>query len=222
MGKPSTHQRKGNKIMAKENAVKESVKENQVIKTEYSELIASGVDSNSQGIQFVQLVAKEMASGTTVREVKASMKSLLKDINIKPIILPTHAESIPVANLIIAKYSSEIEGIKVSKILSLSARVLADKKSAGAKSHIEGIKTFEELDTKTATKKESQNREGSTKPKVEKKVISNINEMVSAICKGILTMKPIGQLDEKGLKEIKTIESWVMQLQKNQAVKVKA
>ena len=46
--------------------------------------------------------------------------------------------------------------------------------------------------------------------------------MVSAICKGILTMKPIGQLDEKGLKEIKTIESWVMQLQKNQAVKVKA
>ena len=109
-------------MTTKEKAVKEAVKENQVIKTEYSELIASGVDSNSQGIQFVQLVAKEMASGTTVREVKASMKSLLKDINIKPIILPTHAESIPVANLIIAKYSNEIEGIKVSKILSLSAQ----------------------------------------------------------------------------------------------------
>jgi hypothetical protein len=82
--------KKRNKEMTtKEKAVKEAVKENQVIKTEYSELIASGVDSNSQGIQFVQLVAKEMASGTTVREVKASMKSLLKDINIKPIILPT-------------------------------------------------------------------------------------------------------------------------------------
>jgi hypothetical protein len=112
----------------KEKAV--SVKENQVIKTDYAELIASGLDSNSQAIQFVQLVAKEMASGTTVREVKASMKSLLKDINIKPIILPTHAESIPVADLIISKYAAEIEGIKVSKILSLSARVLADKKSA--------------------------------------------------------------------------------------------
>lgn len=209
-------------MTTKEKAVKETVKENQAIKNEYTELIASGLDSNSQAIQFVQMVAKEMQEGTTIREVKASMQSLLKDINIKPVILPTHAESIPVANLIIAKYSNEIEGIKVSKILSLSARVLADKKAGGAKSHIEGIKSFEELDTKTATKKESQNREGSTKPKVEKKVISNINEMVSAICKGILTMKPIGQLDEKGLKEIKTIESWVMQLQKNQAVKVKA
>jgi hypothetical protein len=223
MAKPSSHKRKGNKEMTtKEKAVKETVKENQAIKNEYTELIASGLDSNSQAIQFVQMVAKEMQEGTTIREVKASMQSLLKDINIKPVILPTHAESIPVANLIIAKYSNEIEGIKVSKILSLSARVLADKKAGGAKSHIEGIKSFEELDTKTATKKESQNREGSTKPKVEKKVISNINEMVSAICKGILTMKPIGQLDEKGLKEIKTIESWVMQLQKNQAVKVKA
>jgi hypothetical protein len=145
------------------------------------------------------------------------MKSLLKDINIKPIILPTHAESIPVANLIIAKYSNEIEGIKVSKILSLSARVLADKKSAGAKSHIEGIKTFEELDTKTATKKESQNREGSTKPKVQKATKAvNVEDLVSAIYQGIMTMKPVGQLTEKGKKEAKTIEGWIMQLQGNQ------
>jgi hypothetical protein len=216
MGKPSTHQKKDKK-MTKEKAVKESVKENQVIKTEYSELIASGVDSNSQGIQFVQLVAREMASGTTVREVKASMKSLLKDINIKPIILPTHAESIPVANLIISKYANEIEGIKVSKILSLSARVLADKKASGAKSHIEGIKTFEELDTKTATKKESQTRDGSTKPKVQKATKAvNVEDLVSAIYQGIMTMKPVGQLTEKGKKEAKTIEGWIMQLQGNQ------
>jgi hypothetical protein len=203
--------------MAKEKAVKEAVKENQIIKTDYAELIASGVDSNSQGIQFVQLVANEMASGTTVREVKASMKSLLKDINIKPIILPTHAESIPVANLIIEKYSNEIEGIKVSKILSLSARVLADKKASGAKAHVNAFKTFEELDTKTATKKESQTRDGSTKPKVEKATKAlNVEDLVSAIFKGITSMKPVGQLTEKGLKEAKTIEAWIMQLQKNQ------
>jgi hypothetical protein len=203
--------------MAKEKAVKEAVKENQIIKTDYAELIASGVDSNSQGIQFVQLVANEMASGTTVREVKASMKSLLKDINIKPIILPTHAESIPVANLIIEKYSNEIEGIKVSKILSLSARVLADKKASGAKAHVNAFKTFEELDTKTATKKESQTRDGSTKPKVEKATKAlNVEDLVSAIFKGITSMKPVGQLTEKGLKEAKVIEAWIMQLQKNQ------
>jgi hypothetical protein len=211
--------------MAKEKAVKETVKENQAIKNEYTELIASGVDSNSQAIQFVQMVAKEMQAGTTIREVKASMQSLLKDINIKPVILPTHAESIPVANLIIAKYSNEIEGIKVSKILSLSARVLADKKAGGAKSHIEGIKTFEELDTKTATKKESQTRDGSTKPKVEKKPAKavNVEDLVSAIYQGITSMKPVGQLTEKGKKEAKVIEGWIMQLQNNQIkVKVKA
>jgi hypothetical protein len=217
MGKPSTHQKK-EKIMAKEKAVKEAVKENQVIKTDYADLIANGLDNNSQGIQFVQLVANEMASGTTVREVKASMKSLLKDINIKPIILPTHAESIPTANLIIEKYSNEIEGIKVSKILSLSARVLADKKASGAKAHVNAFKTFEELDTKTATKKESQTRDGSTKPKVEKKAKPlNVEDLVSAIYQGITSMKPIGQLTEKGLKEAKVIEAWIMQLQKNQA-----
>ena len=211
-------------MATKVKAVKEAVKENQVIKTDYAELIASGVDSNSQAIQFVQLVAHEMASGTTIREVKASMQSLLKDINIKPIILPTHAESIPVADFIITKYASEIESIKVSKILSLSARVLADKKSAGAKAHVNAFKTFAELETKTATKKESQSRDGSTKPKVEKATKAvNVEDLVSAIYQGITTMKPIGQLTEKGLKEAKVIEAWIMQLQKNQAkVKVSA
>jgi hypothetical protein len=202
-------------------AVKETIKENEAIKNEYTELIASGVDSNSQAIQFVQMVAKEMQAGTTIREVKASMQSLLKDINIKPVILPTHAESIPVANFIIAKYANEIESVKVSKILSLSARVLADKKSAGAKSHVDAFKSFDELDAKTATKKESQTREGSTKPKVETKPIANIAEMVSAISKGISKFKPVGQLDEQGLKEAKAIEVWIMQLQGNQ-IKAKA
>lgn len=209
--------------MSKEKAVKEAVKENQIIKTDYAELIASGVDSNSQAIQFVQLVALEMANGTSVREVKASMKSLLKDINIKPTILPTHAEAIPTASLIIDKFVSEIESIKVSKILSLSARVLADKKASGAKSHINAFKTFAELDTKTATKKESQNRDASTKPKVDKKAKPlNVEDLVSAIYQGITTMKPIGQLTEKGLKELETITAWTMQLKKNQAVKVNA
>jgi hypothetical protein len=218
MGKPSTHQTKDKKMTKATTTKAEAVKENQVIKTDYADLIANGLDNNSQGIQFVQLVANEMASGTTVREVKASMKSLLKDINIKPIILPTHAESIPTANLIIEKYSNEIEGIKVSKILSLSARVLADKKASGAKAHVNAFKTFEELDTKTATKKESQNRDGSTKPKVEKKAKPlNVEDLVSAIYQGIMTMKPVGQLTEKGSKEAKVIEAWIMQLQKNQA-----
>ena len=200
-----------------------AVKQNVVIQNGYTDLIAEGLDNNSQGIQFVNLVAVEMENGTTVREVKASMKSLLKDINIKPVILPTHAESIPTARMIIAKFDGEIESIKVSKILSLSARVLADKKASGAKAHINAFKTFAELDAKTATKKESQTRDGSTKPKAEKaKPVGNVAELVSAIYKGVLQFKPVGQLDEQGLKELETITAWTMQLKKNQAVKVKA
>jgi methionyl-tRNA formyltransferase len=80
------------------------------------------------------------------------------------------------------------------------------------------FKTFAELDTKTATKKESQTRDGSTKPKVEKATKAlNVEDLVSAIYQGVNTMKPIGQLTEKGLKEAKVIEAWIMQLQKNQA-----
>jgi len=206
----------------KEKAV--AVKQNVVIQNGYSVLIAENIGNNSDGIQFVNLVAVEMDNGTTVREVKASMQALLKDINIKPIILPTHAESIPTARMIIAKFDGEIESIKVSKILSLSARVLADKKASGAKAHINAFKTFAELDAKTATKKESQTRDGSTKPKADKaKPIGNIAEMVSAIYKGTTQFKPVGQLDEQGLKEAKAIEVWIMQLQNNQIkAKVKA
>ena len=199
-----------------------AVRENQVIKNDYTELIAEGVNNNSRAIQSVNLIAVEMENGTTVREVKASMKSLLKDINIKPVILPTHAEAIPTARLIIAKYEGEIEGIKVSKILSLSARVLADKKASGAKAHINAFKTFAELDEKTATKKESQTRDGSTKAKAEKaQPVGNVAELVSAIYKGISKFKAVGQLDAKGLHEAKMIEVWIMQLQNNQ-VKAKA
>lgn len=209
--------------MAKEKAVKEVVKENLTIQNEYAHLIASGVGSNSEAIEFVRLVADEMANGTTVREVKASMKKMLENVNIKPIILPTHAEAIPTASLVIEKYATEIEGIKVSKILSLSARVLADKKASGAKNHVNAFKTFAELDAKTATKKQSQTRDGSTSPKVEKaKPVQNVAELVSAIYAGISKFKPIGQLDEQGLKELGAITAWTMTLKNNQAVKATA
>lgn len=209
--------------MAKEKAEKEVVRENLTIQNEYAHLIASGVGSNSEAIEFVRLVADEMANGASVREVKASMKKMLENVNIKPIILPTHAEAIPTASLVIEKYVTEIEGIKVSKILSLSARVLADKKASGAKSHISAFKTFAELDAKTATKKQSQTRDGSTKAKVEKaKPIGNVAELVTAIYLGTTKHKPIGQLDEKGLKELGAITAWVMTLKKNQAAKVNA
>ena len=209
--------------MAKEKAVKEVVMANLAITNDYAELIASGVDSNSQAIGFIKVVAEEMAKGASVRVVKASMQSLLKDINIKPIILPTHAEAIPTASIVIEKYADEIDGIKASKILSLSARVLADKKASGAKSHIHSCATFAELDAKTATKKQSQTRDGSTAPKVEKaKPVANVAELVSAIYLGIMKHKPIGQLDEQGLKELGAITAWTMTLKNNQAVKATA
>jgi hypothetical protein len=52
-------------------------------------------------------------------------------------------------------------------VLSLAVRVNADKKASGAKAHINSAKSFDELDEKTLTKKESQTRDGSTKAKAE-------------------------------------------------------
>lgn len=155
------------KKMAKEKAVKEVVKINSNISTAYALLIESGENNNMDAINFILEVGNEMANGTTTREVKESMKQALNGVNVKPVVLPNHVDSLLVACLIIARFNDEIANIKASKVLSLAVRVMADKKASGAQKHIESTKTFDELDEKTLTKKESQTRDGSTKAKAE-------------------------------------------------------
>ena len=148
-------------------APKEIIKINSNISTAYALLIESGENNNSDALNFILEVGNEMGNGATSREVKESMKQALQGVNVKPVVLPNHVDSLLVACLIIARFNDEMSNIKASKVLSLAVRVMADKKAAGAQKHIQSVKTFDELDEQTLTKKESQSRDGSTKAKAE-------------------------------------------------------
>jgi len=206
MGKPSTHQTRDRK-MAKKETVKEAVKINSNISTAYALLIESGENNNMDAINFILAVGNEMAEGTTTREVKESMKQALNGVNVKPVVLPNHVDSLLVACLIIARFNDEIANIKASKVLSLAVRVMADKKASGAKKHIDSAKSFDELDEQTLTKKESQTRDGSTKAKAEmaksakditvESVVDSLNTYLSS-----LSLKDIKTTEPKKLDEV--------------------
>lgn len=193
--------------MTKKETVKEAVKINSNISTAYALLIESGENNNMDAINFILSVGNEMAEGTTSREVKESMKQALNGVNVKPVVLPNHVDSLLVACLIIARFNDEIANIKASKVLSLAVRVMADKKASGAQKHIQSAKTFDELDEQTLTKKESQTRDGSTKAKAEvaksakditvESVIDSLNTYLSS-----LSLKDIKTTEPKKLDEV--------------------
>lgn len=186
--------------MAKKETVKETVKINSNISTAYALLIESGENNNMDAINFILEVGNEMANGTTTREVKESMKQALNGVNVKPVVLPNHVDSLLVACLIIARFNDEMANIKASKVLSLAVRVMADKKASGAKKHIESAKSFDELDEQTLTKKESQTRDGSTKAKAE--VAKSAKDItVESVVDSLATY-----LSSLSLKDIKTTE----------------
>jgi hypothetical protein len=193
--------------MAKKETVIEAVKINSNISTAYALLIESGENNNMDAINFILAVGNEMAEGTTTREVKESMKQALNGVNVKPVVLPNHVDSLLVACLIIARFNDEIANIKASKVLSLAVRVMADKKASGAKKHIDSAKSFDELDEQTLTKKESQTRDGSTKAKAEmaksakditvESVVDSLNTYLSS-----LSLKDIKTTEPKKLDEV--------------------
>lgn len=190
----------------KEKAPKEVIKINSNITTQYALLIESGENNNADAINFILSVGDEMANGATTREVKESMKQALNGVNVKPVVLPNHVDSLQTACLIIARFNDEMSNIKASKVLSLAVRVMADKKASGAKAHIEKAKSFDDLDEQTLTKKESQNRDGSDRAKAEvqksaknitvESVIDSLNTyLVSLDLKTVKTTEP-KKLDE--------------------------
>jgi len=140
---------------------------------------------------FMLIVGNELQNGTTQKEAEYSMKSLLKDVNIRPIVLPNHVPAIPTACLIMDKFQAEIENIKASEILALAVRTLYDVKASGVKSAIAGCNSFAELDEKILTKKESQDRDNKNKVKTDTKtlaknitiedIVDNLNEYLKAI-----------------------------------------
>jgi len=154
-------------MATKAKAPKEIIAINSNITTAYALLIESGESNNMDAINFILSVGDEMGNGATQKTVKESMKQALQGVNVKPVVLPNHVDSLQTACLIIARFNDEIANIKATKVLSLAVRVMADKKASGAKAHINGAKSYADLDEQTLTKKESQTRDGSTKAKAE-------------------------------------------------------
>jgi len=145
--------------MAKEVKVKEVKEVNALIASDYSKLIIAGIDNNLAGLNFIADLDERLKSGITQEVAINTLKEGAKNVEISPAVRYSHVPSIGIAYLITKQYENQISSIKVSKVLSLAVRVLADKKAKGAKAHIESCESFEELDTKTAKKKESQTRD---------------------------------------------------------------
>lgn len=129
------------------------------LQTEYAQLIEQGEDANLASLQFIISLDEKMAGGLTQEIAKASMLDTAKGVKITPAVRASHIPSVTIAAKIIRQYENEISEIKVSKVLSLAVRVLADKKAKGAGAHIKSFETFEELDENTLTKAESQARD---------------------------------------------------------------
>jgi hypothetical protein len=166
-------------------------KKNLVIQNDYQNVIDFGKSNNQLNQKFLFVVGNELQNGTTQKEAEASMRELLKDVNIRPIVLPNHVPAIPTACLIMQKFETELQTLKTSEILSLAVRTLYDVKASGVKSAIAGCKTFAELDEKILSKKESQDRDNKNKVKTDTKtlaknisledVIDNLNDYLKAI-----------------------------------------
>jgi len=186
-------EKKDVKKMAQAKAVKEVkvVKQNLVIQNNYQDVINAGTTNNKINQGFIFVVGNEMQNGTTQDEAESSMKTMLKDVNIRPVILPTHVPAIPTACLMMVQFQAELDDIKATDILALAVRTLYDVKASGVKSAIAGCSTFAELDEKILSKKESQERDNKNKNKTDTKdlaknitiedIVDNLNEYLKAI-----------------------------------------
>ena len=169
----------------------EVLKQNTVIQNGYDTVIKSGTTNNKVNQNFFYVVGDELQKGTTHLEAMGNMKIMLKDVNIRPLILPNHVPAIPTACLIMQQFQTELDDIKATDILALAVRTLYDVKANGVKSAIAGCKTFAELDEKILSKKESQERDNKNKVKTDVKdlaknitfeaVIDNLNDYLKAI-----------------------------------------
>jgi len=209
--------------MAKEKAVKAPVAINSTIATDYASLIESSESNNLDALNFIKELGDKLGNGITEEIAKESMKSVLNDVNLKPVVLPSHVSAVKVASRIIARFEGEISEIKASKVLSLATRIICDKKASGAEKHIKESATFADLDEATLTKAESQARDG----KAQK--TQAIKESSKAITLEGIVDDLSTWLKAQDLKSLKTTEaqkldgliSKLIQVSKNSKAEVK-
>jgi len=150
------------------------------ISNEYRALILATGETNSLAIGFIQFMGKQKSTQEIQKE---SMKRELKNVNVKPVILPSQVPAIPTACLIIEAYKINALEVKAGAIMTLALRVNSDVKTENASAHIAKFSTLEDLDKGTKTKAESQasNEKTPKEPATPKTAI----ELVRAFLKGV-------------------------------------
>jgi len=188
--------------MSKKNEEKtvDVVVVDKALQDSYALLIADGEDANLRGMQFIQELAETLNSGLTQEIAKNSMKELVKNVKIQPVVRYSHIPSVTIASLIITQFEEEILDIPVAKVLSLSARVLADKKAGGALKHIKKAASFAELNEQTLSKAESQARDKG------EKISDDIAEKAEAITLESVAENTLLFFKGKNLQDIKTAD----------------
>ena len=209
--------------MTKAKEAKAPIAINSGIATDYALLIESSESNNLDALNFIKELGDKLGNGITEEIAKESMKSVLNDVNLKPVVLPSHVSAVKVASRIIARFEGEISEIKASKVLSLATRIICDKKASGAEKHIKDSATFADLDEATLTKAESQARDGKAQKTQAIKESAKAITLESAI-DGFSTW-----LKAQDLKTLKTTEpqkldaliSKLIQVSKNSKAEVK-
>lgn len=169
------------------------------ISTEYSKLIADTTSNNSSAIGFIVWMSNQDASQAIQKE---SMARLLKDVNIRPVVLPSHVPSLKIAGEIIKNYDTN--NTKAGTILSLANRVLMDAGAENASAHMAQFSTIEELNENTKTKAESQAENAQAKPEKEIKIVS----VDSIFQKALTDIRKIGKPQELKALDVATLATF--------------
>ena len=172
--------KKVSKATPKEKAPKIEKAFAPAISNEYRSLITATGETNSRAIEFIQFMGKQKSTQEIQKE---SMKRELKNVNIKPVILPSQVPAIPTACLILDAYKINASEVKAGAIMTLALRVNSDVKTENAPAHIAKFSTLEDLEKGTKTKAESQ--EANTKTPKEPATPKTAIELVRTFLKGV-------------------------------------
>jgi len=180
---------------------------NPLVEGIYIDHINAGMNSNSDSISSAVALAELITSKTVTSDaVKVTMSAILKDTKIKTVtIKPNHVQSLPVFAYVVAN----VEGAhdeRVSSLLTLAVKILADKGVKGFKSHIatNGVASTDESGKVTSAIK---NLNDATKSKAESQAENSKADTLDAVAVVDITLESALEAFMVFLKANKDIKS---------------
>lgn len=184
--------------------IKEISAVNSKIVSAYQNITIQTLDLNSAGLDFIELVAKEINAGrVTAREYRAS----LEQAKVNPLVAvkPSHAEIMVFAWNIMAKVGRT--DLTVSKLLSLATRV---KRSNTDVKHGESLADLEERTPtikEISDEKKAENQDETVTveiPEIDALIVGFVAALKKAT-KGNLDTITFSDISTKSLEEMKVI-----------------